>query len=156
MRNLVETLEATSNSRAHSTCGKQRRLFKALYDVAAKYIEAKSRADDGQRGISWPMARQQCADAFAGTTSTGHWLGTLDSGIVGDPETTNRADFAGHIPSHGEVNGHGMGLVDGLVGPTALQNTTFGDVDMEMDASGAELWDWFNNSQSIMRMLEGT
>lgn len=52
MRGLVETLESTSNSRAHSTCGKQRRLFKALYDVAAKYVEVKSRADGGQGGMS--------------------------------------------------------------------------------------------------------
>ena len=157
MRGLVETLESTSNSRAHSTCGKQRRLFKALYDVAAKYVEVKSRADGGQGGMSWSMAQQQYADAFAGTTSNGLGLGKLDSGgIVGDPGTTNTADAPGHMPSHGEANGDGMGLVDGLVGPTALQNTAFGDVDMEMDLSGAQLWDWFNKNQSIMRMLEDT
>lgn len=60
------------------------------------------------------------------------------------------------MPSRGEANGDGMGLVDGLVGPTALPNTAFGDVDMEMDLSGAQLWDWFNKNQSIMRMLEDT
>lgn len=153
MRGLVETLESTSHSRAHSTCGKQRRLFKALYDVAAKYVEVKSRADGGQGGMSWPMAQQQYADAFACTTSNGLGLGPLGSGgIVGDPGTTNAANPPDHIPSHGEANG--MGLVDGLCGPTALQNTAFGDMDMEMDLSGAQLWDWFNKNQSIMRMLE--
>lgn len=156
MRGLVETLESTSDSRAHNTCGKQRRLFKALYDVAAKYVEVKSRADGGQGGMSWSMAQQQYADAFAGTTSNGLGLGTLDSGgIVGAPGT-NTADAPGHMGSHGEANEDGMGLVDGLVGPTAMQNTVFGDVDMEMDLSGAQLWDWFNKNQSIMRILEDT
>lgn len=152
MRGLVETLESASNSQAHSTCSKQRRLFKALYDVAAKYVEVKSRADSVQWGMSWSMARQQYVDAFASTTSNGLGLGTLDSaGIVGDLGTTNTADAPGHMPSHGEAYGDGMGLVDG---PMALQNTTFGDVDIEMDLSGAELWDWFNKNHSIMRMLE--
>ncbi|EYE90120.1 fungal specific transcription factor domain-containing protein [Aspergillus ruber CBS 135680] len=155
MRDFVETLESTSNSRAHSTCTKQRRLFKALYDVAAKYVEVKSRADDGQEGMSWSMDWQQYADTFAGMTSNGLGLGTLDSeGIVGDPEMTDTADAPGNMPSHGDANGDRMGLVDGLVGPTAPQNTAFGDVDMEMDLSGAQLWDWFNKNQSIMRMLE--
>lgn len=156
MRGLVETLESTSDSRAHNTCGKQRRLFKALYDVAAKYVEVKSRADGGQGGMSWSMAQQQYADAFAGTTSDGLGLGTLDSGgIVGAPGT-NTADAPSHMASHNEANEDGMGLVNGLVGPTAMQNTVFGDVDMEMDLSGAQLWDWFNKNQSIMRMLEDT
>lgn len=155
MRDFVETLESTSNSRAHSTCTKQRRLFKALYDVAAKYVEVKSRADGGQEGMSWSMDWQQYADTFAGMTSNGLGLGTLDSeGIVGDPEMTDTADAPGNMPSHGDANGDRMGLVDGLVGPTAPQNTAFGDVDMEMDISGAQLWDWFNKNQSIMRMLE--
>lgn len=157
MRGLVETFESASNSRAHSTCGKHRRLFKALYDVAAKYVEVKSRADSGQGGMSWSMAQQQFADAFAGTTSNGLGLGTLDSGgLVGDPGTKNTAGAPGHMSSHGEANGDRMGLVDGLVGPTVLQNTAFGDMDMEMDLSGAQLWDWFNKNQSIMRMLEDT
>lgn len=157
MRGLVETLQSTSNSQEYNICGKQRRLFKALYDVAAKYVEVKSRADGGQMGISWSMAQQQYADAFAGATSNSLGLGTLDSGgIVGDPRMTNAADAPGHMPSHGEANGDGMGLVDGLVGPAALQNTAFGDVDMELDFEGAQLWDWFNQNQSFMRMLENT
>jgi hypothetical protein len=150
MRGLVETLESTSNSRAHSTCGKQRHLFKALYDVAAKYSEVKFRADGGQGDMSWSMA---CA--FAGTTLNDPGLGKLDSGgIVGEPGTTNTTDGPGNMPSHGETNGDGMGHMDGLVRPAALQNTAFGDVDMEMDLSGDQLWDWFNTNQSIMRMLE--
>ncbi|KAL4913703.1 hypothetical protein BDW62DRAFT_191921 [Aspergillus aurantiobrunneus] len=131
LRGFIETLEATSNSRAHNTCDRQRRLFKALYDVAAKYVEVKSRADSAQWDMSWSMAQQQYAGMFAESTHA-----------------------PGNMPSQGEADGDGMELVDGLFGPSASQSTAFGDVDMEMDLSGAQLWDWFNKNQSIMRMLE--
>ncbi|OGM48193.1 C6 transcription factor [Aspergillus bombycis] len=157
MRGLVDTLESTSNSHAHSTCSKQRRLFRALYDVAAKYVEVKSRADGGPGEMSWSMTRQEYADAFGATISNVLGLGTLNSiAIVGDPGTTNTSGAPGHMASHDEANGDRMGLVDGLGEPTALQNTAFADEDMEMDLSGAQLWDWFTKNQAIMRMLEDT
>lgn len=150
MRGLVEMLESTSDTSAdtsaYNTCDKQRRLFKALYDVAVKYVEVKARANGAQAGMSWSKARKQYVDAFAGTASTGP-AGTLNQQITQDSD--------GNIPSYSE-NGAGVGLMDGLVAPAALQNPAFGDVDMEMDLSGAELWDWFNKNQSIMRMLEDT
>ncbi|KAL5046193.1 hypothetical protein BDW71DRAFT_182301 [Aspergillus fruticulosus] len=138
MRLFVESLESTSTSSAHSIYDKQRRLFKALHDVAAKYVEVKSRAGNDQKGmsVSRPLIRQ-CTDAFAGTP------GTLDPGeINGAPGAVNTTDVPGPMPSHSEFTLEGMGL--------------FGDVDMEMDSSGAELWDWFNKNQSMMRMLEDT
>ncbi|KAE8408566.1 hypothetical protein BDV37DRAFT_279051 [Aspergillus pseudonomiae] len=122
MRGLVEKLKPTSNSRAHSTCSKQHRLFRVLYDVAAKYLEVKPRADGGPGVDSSP--------------------GVCRS--VRSPERPRT------------VLGLVMGLVDGLVAPTALQNTAFGDVEVEMDLSGAQLWDWFTKNQAIMRMLEDT
>ena len=153
MRDLVETLESTLSSHPHNTCGKQRRLFKALYDVAAKYVEVKSRADCGSGDMSWPMARQQ----YVETTANGLGIGTLASGgVTGDLGTTNIIDAPGKIPPHSEVSGVGMGHIDEPEGPTALQNAAFGDVDMEMDISGTELWDWFNKNQAILRMLEDT
>jgi hypothetical protein len=47
-------------------------------------------------------------------------------------------------------------LLQGMIDPLSLHNPVIGDVDMEMDPSGAQLWDWFNKNQSIMRMLEDT
>lgn len=153
MRRLVETLESTSSSHAQRTCDRQRRLFKALYDVAAKYVEVQSRAD-GQ-GMSWAMARQEYTDTFAGA-GCGVRVGTLDpAGAVGGPGTTSVVDAQSHMLSDGGANGDGMGSVDGLGGPLGFQNA-FGDGDMEMDLEGAQLWDWFNKNQSIMRMLEDT
>jgi hypothetical protein len=52
--------------------------------------------------------------------------------------------FPESVPTYG----NNAGLGDTFAGPM------FGDVDMEMDLSGAQLWDWFNKNQSIMRMLE--
>ncbi|KFA70911.1 hypothetical protein S40288_10163 [Stachybotrys chartarum IBT 40288] len=159
IRNLVETFESTSHFQVHSACEKQHRLFKALYDVAEKYIEVKSRPDsDGQGAMSWQMAQQQYANAFANTPSQGTGIGTtIHGGIVGGPRTKVAANTAFvHTPSHVDSNGVSTGFVDGLVGTAALQNTAFGDVNMEMDLSGAQLWDWFNKHQSIMSMLEDT
>ncbi|KAE8309902.1 hypothetical protein BDV41DRAFT_546384 [Aspergillus transmontanensis] len=157
MKGLVETLESASNSRVHSTCSKQCRLFRALYDVAAQYVEIRSRAEGGRGGMSWSVTRQLYADAFPGATSNGPGFGALDSGgIVGALGAMNTADASGPTASHDEANGGRMGLVDGLIEPTELQNTGFGEVDTEMDYSGAQLWDWFNKNQAIMRMLEDT
>lgn len=145
MRRLVETLELASSSHAQRTCNRQLRLFKALYDVAEKYVEVKSRG--GGQGMSWAMAQQQYADSFAGATS-GFGVGTVDPGKV-------VTDTPGQMPLQGGVNGDSMGLVDGLGGNLGLQNA-FGDGDVEMDLEGAQLWEWFSKNQSIMRMLEDT
>lgn len=157
MRGLVETLESTSSSQTHDTYDKQRRLFKALYDVATKYVEVKSRVDGGNEWMLWSTDRQQHANAFTGTASNCYGLGTWNSrGTVGDLEATNTGDILHAMPSHGEADENGTGLADGLIGSATLQNTAFGNVEMEMDLSGAELWDWFNKNQSIMSMLEDT
>lgn len=41
--------------------------------------------------------------------------------------------------SHGRANRDRIELVDGLVEPIALQNTAFGDVDIEMNLLEAQL-----------------
>ncbi|KAF4295987.1 hypothetical protein KXW28_003461 [Aspergillus fumigatus] len=135
MKSLVEALESTSSVGAQRTCDKQRRLIKALYDVAATYVEVKSRADGGQAGISWSMAAEQpyACEPFTNTTSTGVGLGTF----MGDPGTTTST--SGVSPGH-----------------TALSHIALEDMDMEIDLAGAQLWDWFNKNQLIMKMLEDT
>ncbi|KAH8429402.1 putative C6 transcription factor [Aspergillus melleus] len=142
MIGLVQTLESTSSESAYRMCSRQRSLFRALYDVAAKYVEVKSCAHGAQPGMSWSME------------SIG--LQAINSaGNVGYPGTTNTVYVpTSHMSSRDEAVGEGIGVVDGLVGPWALQNLAGGDVDMEMDLSGAQLWDWFNKNQSMMRMLE--
>ncbi|KAL4769339.1 hypothetical protein BDW60DRAFT_224874 [Aspergillus nidulans var. acristatus] len=133
MGSFVESLESASTSRAHSTYDKQRRLFRALHDVAAKYVEVKSRTGNDQR---WMSMSRPTPQSYPSTGTPG----PLDHG--GMSESLSTADASGPMQLHSEVTAEAMGL--------------FGDVDLEMDFSGAELWDWFNKNQSMMRMLEDT
>ncbi|KAL5336639.1 fungal-specific transcription factor domain-containing protein [Aspergillus crustosus] len=161
MRGLVETLEMASNSRIQTTCEKQRRLFKALYDVAAKYVEVKSQIDGGRSAdgggsgseMSRSMAQQGYTYSFpsASTISHGLALGANTASSGSGSTNTRTLDPASSGSLHGEPTGEYLGLGDGHMG---LSNTAFGDMDLEMDLSGAQLWDWFNKNQSIMRMLE--
>ncbi|CAI6070175.1 unnamed protein product [Clonostachys chloroleuca] len=155
---LVETLDSISNSHAQSTFSKQRSLFRALYDVACKYIEVKSRENStGQVGISWSAVQQEYATGFAGTASAAIGLGSIDPSAV-----VQNVPMAVASNAHsGSMMAEDVGHRDrpellAMVDPLSLHNPGIGDVDMEMDPSGAQLWDWFNKNQSIMRMLEDT
>ncbi|KAL4935117.1 hypothetical protein BDV06DRAFT_135914 [Aspergillus oleicola] len=140
LRSLVETLESASNLRAHHTCDRQRRLFKSLYEVAIKYVEVKPRADVTKNGLSRSIAPQQYHDASVGANSRGLGLGhgTVDS-------SATASEYPSHIPSHEQ---------EMVFESTAVQNPSFGDLETEMDFSGIQLWDWFNQNQSMMRMFE--
>lgn len=136
LRSAVETLEATADSdaRTQTTCSRQRRLFRTLYDVAEKYVEVKSRA--GAVGFS---------------------LNSEPVVLEGDEETP---DMDGTTATAGagedvDVDVDQM-LSYGQEYAVGLQGIGFADVDVEMDFSGAQLWDWFSENQSIMRMLEDT
>ena len=128
LRRLVETLESATDLHAHNMCDRQRRLFRAFYDVAAKYVEVKSRTNDhvsgGQGSMSWAAMTQQPQQYV---DASGAPVGQMP-------------------PSHGDVSQgpDEIGLVDGYDGT----------MEMEMDFSGAQLWDWFNKNQNMMRMLE--
>lgn len=152
MKRLVETLQSTTESRAHNTCDRQRRLFKSLYDVAEKYVEIKSRRDGGRGAMPWP---QHHANSLTGSTLNNLDMEPMHSGGgVRDQGMRGFASAYGAIPSQDEATGGDMGIVDGLDEPKTLQNMAFGDEDMEMDPFGAQLWDWFNKNQSMMRLLE--
>lgn len=153
MSGLVDTLELKATSNTHNTCAKQLRLFKALYDVAAKYIEVRSRKDGGgQALLSWSMSQQQ---QYAGECA-GDAFGPLDSVEVNEGLKNALDPASATIPVRGNSDGSTMGFMDSLAALPMPLNTSFGDMDMEMDLSGAQLWDWFNKNQSIMRMLEDT
>lgn len=157
MRGLTKTLEPTSNKPTHTTCSKQHRLFEALYEVAAKYVEVRSSVGDVRGGPIWSAAQQQYGDGTSNTASDCLGLGPLSSeGGLGDLDTRNSAMDSSQFSTNSEPNKDRSGLMDGPVRPTGMQNTAYGDIDMEMDFSGAQLWDWFNKNQSIMNMIEDT
>jgi hypothetical protein len=123
-----------------------------LCEVAEKYIEVKSRSEfDGQVAImSWAHEGQQQYDSTLTNTIPD---GSIDSGThsidqIGAKPCMNALSVG--TTAHRETNWSGAELPNGLALPIP------GDVDAEMNLSGAQLWDWFNKNQSIMRMLEGT
>ena len=150
LRSLVDTFESTSASSSYNTCNKQYRLFKALYDVASKYIEVRARADGGQGDLSWLKTRQQYAQIGTETATKSVAVDALRSEEpIANLGSTNTIDAPSHLEPHSGPSFPELRLAEGSV-----ELTTFGDIDMDMDLSGAELWDWFNENQSIMRMLE--
>ncbi|KAL4948436.1 hypothetical protein BDW69DRAFT_176437 [Aspergillus filifer] len=147
LRGLVETLESASNLRGHHTCDRQCRLFKALYDVAAKYVEVKSPTADGPRGLSRSIAPQQYPDYPANITANG--LGSGDDTTIASADTHAAAVKAADYPNQMPLQDQESGLLS-----TAFPDPAFGDMNMNMDFSGIQLWEWFNQNQSMMRMLE--
>ena len=107
MQTFVETLEATLDSQVHTTCDKQYRLFKSLFNVAIKYVEVRTNSMQAQ-------STMEDADAPS----------RMMSQSMSDAE-----------------------LLDELM----AQPDAFGT---DLDPEGAHLWDWFDKSQSIMRMLD--
>ncbi|KAL4911224.1 fungal-specific transcription factor domain-containing protein [Aspergillus multicolor] len=87
MRGFVESLESTSMSR-QSTYDKQRRLFRALYDVAVKYIEVKTRANGGQIEMSW-------ADATYGSDLSSYTGVGVGMGLMGGLDMNLEMDVSG-------------------------------------------------------------
>ncbi|KAL4961197.1 putative C6 transcription factor [Aspergillus stella-maris] len=147
LRGLVETLESASNLRGHNTCDRQRRLFKALYDVAGKYVEVKSRTVGGRRGFSRSTAPQQYPDTSA--SGSANDFGSGHNTTVASATTHGEAIDAVDYPNQTSLQHQGTGFLS-----TAFADPALGEMDMEIDFSGIQLWDWYNQNQSMMRMLE--
>lgn len=145
MKSLVQALESASSTHAHRTSKRQARLFKALYDVAEKYVEINSRPGGRPSGVARSAGRDCGAvDTLGGPR--GHGLGSVGYGAI-----SNDGETAGQVFPNDDTEG--MEFMDGL---GTWQGTAFGDVDVEMDFSGAQLLDWFNENQSIMSTFEDT
>ncbi|KAF7557238.1 hypothetical protein G7Z17_g787 [Cylindrodendrum hubeiense] len=140
---LVETLQSASSSTHYPICWKQFRLFKALYNVAVKYVEVKaSKTDEQIVGVSG-------LDYSGGATlpaSVSEFPSALQSSV---------APF-GNIPGNGMKEAQvlsglsGYGVKAGLQG----QNASIGYSGFEMDPTGAELGNWFCRNQEMLMMLE--
>jgi hypothetical protein len=141
METLVKSFQSTSDSHGHSICEKQYRLFKALYDVASRYVEVRSKMAEGvpHQG-SWQTTQEFSNDANTIT---------MDYGLV-----TPSVASPDHISGSNVVGDTGISLANSYTRSTALQKTVLEEVDLEMELSGGELWDWFNKNQSLMTMFE--
>lgn len=150
---LVETLQSASTSVHYPICGKQFRLFKALYDVAVKYVEVKaSRADDqvadctvldytGELSTREPAGLSQTLPVSLPDSTSGLQSSTVPVSSIASAGTTEAQLLSGLL-SHGS-----------RVGPPA-QNAGFGYTGFEMNPTGAELGNWFSRNQEMLIMME--
>ncbi|KAI5861123.1 fungal-specific transcription factor domain-containing protein [Durotheca rogersii] len=143
---LVDTLQmvstSTSISSHYPTCTKQVRLFKALYDVAVKYIEVRTSAARGDMLESSDMDLNTYMNTMGMGVLQPSPLPSSASGSL------DMADSAGSAV--GGMSGNGTNVM------ASAQNQIFGTFGMEMDPSGAELGNWFYQNHQMMRMLEDT
>ncbi|KAF5010962.1 hypothetical protein FDECE_2925 [Fusarium decemcellulare] len=137
---FVEALKSLSAvPRYARACGRQLPIFKALHEVAAKYVEVKSKAWQSGPSIN---------DSLAGQAT----------------ETSLNNESVRHTHQVGlsrESDGSVASLVEVEPQQTAASNAsrnladeTETDFGMEMDLSSAEIGDWFYHSQQMMRLLE--
>ncbi|KAH7133832.1 hypothetical protein EDB81DRAFT_805179 [Dactylonectria macrodidyma] len=133
---VVEVLASTSNiPRYSASCGRQLVIFSALYDVAAKYAEVKSKTE-----IHGPMLSGDVAsidiETYLSTTVCGPSPFTSSMFAVPTPvparEQTGGDPTQSFVPSNDDMpNGFG---IEGVL-------------------SGAELGDWFYRNHQMMRFL---
>lgn len=150
---LVETLQSASTSVHYPICGKQFRLFKALYDVAVKYVEVKaSRTDDqvpdctvldysGELSTREPAGLPQTLSVSLPDSAGGFQSSTMPVGSIASTGT-KEAQLLGGFPGYGS-----------RVGPQT-QNAGFGYTGFEMNPTGAELGNWFSRNQEMLIMME--
>ncbi|KAF4456250.1 hypothetical protein FALBO_15454 [Fusarium albosuccineum] len=136
---FVEALKSLSAvPRYARACGRQLPIFKALYEVAAKYVEAKGKAWQSGPSINGGLAGQ-----------------AIEASL--DNENVRRAHPVGSSrKSDGPVATSVEAETQQIVANNASRNNTNEmkpDFGMEVDLSSAEIGDWFYHSQQMMRLL---
>ncbi|KAK7416494.1 hypothetical protein QQX98_005198 [Neonectria punicea] len=137
---VADILESTSQiPRYSAACAKQLRIFKALHDVARKYVEIKSKT------------RQ---DPIIGGDINGLDIETYLSTSVAGPDYFASSTFA--IPTPASVGVREQAEGNSEQGLMHLNDQIPGGFGMEGVLSGAELGDWFYRSHQMMRFLDGS
>jgi hypothetical protein len=138
--NLVATLLAASDVSHHHACHKQLSFFKALYDVAIKYLDVKNNAaaqDNSFHGY----------DDIVGCTAHSHSCGpnAISPGTISSSSVTG-----GGITGGSAVTTMEMELP--AFQPDQEAMGSFGG-NMNMNHAGDELARWYYTNHQLMRML---
>ncbi|KAK7431706.1 hypothetical protein QQZ08_001643 [Neonectria magnoliae] len=134
---VVDVLESTSQiSHYSAACAKQLRIFKALHDVARKYVEIKSKT------------RQ---DPIIGGDINRLDIETYMSTNVAEPDSLALSTFA--MPTPASVGIREQAESNSEHGLMHLNDQISDDFGMERILSGAELGDWFHRSHQVMRIF---
>ncbi|KOS46336.1 hypothetical protein ACN38_g2692 [Penicillium nordicum] len=158
LQQLVVSLQSMAQSSRYSACSKQLRIFKALYDVAAKYVEAKAKGQSGEM-ISDPFTDLDMDRYLNGNTV---WFGADSNspGLFTAPYTWSLDGT--HTPaaasSAGTTEDRGQRLMNQASSfqPRATMSAMQQQMpdDLELDTPGVQLGNWFHQSHQMMRLLD--
>lgn len=160
LRQLVDGLQSMAKSPRYSACSKQLRILKALYDVAAKYVEAKAKGQSGD------MSRDPFTDLDMGTylNSNTVWFGadSHSPSLFTAPHTwpIDGTQTPAVASSAGTTEDQGKQAMNQAVNfqPRATISTMQPQIPdastMELDTPGVQLGSWYHQSHQMMRLLD--
>ncbi|KAF4945910.1 hypothetical protein FSARC_14318 [Fusarium sarcochroum] len=127
---IIETLQAASTDLFSSGAKRELHLFKALYDAACKYLEAKSSKAD---------------------VSFGRWA--TPSSLIPSPAHQQAAAMTptSNLPSQATIMGTSF---NGTAGWTPECFGPSSDLNTEVDQYGAQLGNWLHMNTQMTRALE--
>lgn len=136
LKALVQAMELLSEKPDYSSCAKQLRIFQALYNVAARYVEVTGQEYFASRSGSASPDTGKVPNSSASIGPTAASLLMESSREYME----SRSDMDSFV--------HNGGLGDGL---EVLQNHTWAGLGgMELDPFGTQLGSWFHESNDVM------
>ncbi|KAI1073611.1 hypothetical protein F5B20DRAFT_498875 [Whalleya microplaca] len=141
LNTLVDSLQLTSPT-FKKTYAKQLNLFKALFDVAQKYLELKAKGTSQScLGSDFEPPQTSVGPVFQPLHATPGYPGLPSGPNASTAGSDPSADqhFA-QMPLNSQNNGYTVQLQDNFCQP--------------MDPQGMELGDWFNGYHQMFRLLE--
>lgn len=160
LRQLVDSLHSMAQSPRYSACGKQLRILKALYDVAAKYVESKAKGQSG--GMSRDPFTDLDMDTYLNSNTVWFGADSHPPELFAAPETwsldVGQTPAAASSDGTTEDQGHLVMNQASNFQPRATISTTQqqvpDDFNMELDTPGVQLGSWFYQSHQMMRLLD--
>ncbi|KAF5621719.1 fungal specific transcription factor [Fusarium sp. NRRL 25303] len=132
LESVIKTLQPVSDSAFSSGARKEFHLFKALYDAARKYLEAR-------------LSKE--------SIGVGSWENTSSSAYVPAPTHQQPALVTPVLNLPNPQTSISASLV-GTEGWIPQQYETPGDMDTDIDQYGAQLGNWLHMSNQMTRALE--
>ncbi|KAE8353699.1 hypothetical protein BDV28DRAFT_156789 [Aspergillus coremiiformis] len=154
---FVEVLQSIRSSVIYRACRNQVRLFRALYDVARKYVEVKATTPGARMNVSNSSMGVQNANINATGPSMLLQPSSLNPGQVpsdiGGIHSVSAAGLSNSWVGGGQqllpqMSGYGPNLYASVPTQVDVNN------NMEMNLMGMELGDWFYENHQMFRLLD--
>ncbi|KAF7529807.1 hypothetical protein PCG10_006138 [Penicillium crustosum] len=160
LRQLVDSLQSMAQSPRYSACSKQLRILKALYDVAAKYVEAKAKGQSGD--VPSDPFTDLDMDTYLNSNTVWFGADSHSPGVSTAPDiwSLNGTETPAVASSAGTTEGQGQQVMNQALNfqpratMSAMQQQIPYDLTMELDMPGVQLGRWFYQSHQMMRLLD--